>query len=286
MTAFTETELRALMAKAVREVRAANPLAPSITNTVTQNFVANAQLAVGGSAAMVYLPDEGESVGRSAGATYINLGTLLPVYAETIPRTAQALAAAGKPWVLDPVGIGIGSLRAQLLRQAKPCKPALVRANASEVIALANLWELETVAASGEGPRGVDATDSVEAAEAAARTIARFTGGAVAVSGAVDLVTDGTTAVRLTGGSPLMERITGAGCSLGGVAAVFCCVADPFVAALTATAAYNVAGTRAAARTDAPGSFQVAFLDELYRLTPEDVAEAPLHLVASGKETL
>lgn len=301
MTAFTETELRALMATAVREVRAANPLAPSITNTVTQNFVANAQLAVGGSAAMVYLPDEGEAVGCSAGATYINLGTLLPVYEETIPRTAQALAAAGKPWVLDPVGIGIGSLRSQLLRQVKPCKPALVRANASEVIALANLWELEVAAApaaadgggtagraaaSGEGPRGVDTTDSVEAAEAAARAIARFTGGAVAVSGPVDLVTDGTTAVRLTGGSPLMERITGAGCSLGGVAAVFCCVADPFVAALTTTAAYNVAGTRAAARADAPGSFQVAFLDELYRLTPEDVAEAPLHLVASRKETL
>ena len=286
MTAFTETELRALMAKAMREVRATNPLAPSITNTVTQNFVANAQLAVGGSAAMVYLPDEGEAVGLSAGATYINLGTLLPVYEETIPRTAQALAAAGKPWVLDPVGIGIGSLRSQLLRQVQPCKPALVRANASEVIALANLWELKVAAASGEGPRGVDTTDSVEAAEAAAAAIARFTGGAVAVSGPVDLVADGTTAVRLTGGSPLMERITGAGCSLGGVAAVFCCVADPFVAALTATAAYNVAGTRAAARVDAPGSFQTAFLDELYRLTPEDGAEAPLSLVASRKETL
>lgn len=304
MTTFTETELRALMAKALREARTANPLAPSITNTVTQTFVANAQLAVGGSAAMVYLPDEGEAVARAAGATYINLGTLLPVYEETIPRTAQALAAAGKPWVLDPVGIGIGSLRSQLLRHVQPCKPALVRANASEVIALANLWGLETKATpapgtagatadegplsdadaasaeatAGEGPRGVDTTDSVEAAEAAAAAIARFTGGAVAVSGPIDLVTDGTAAVRLAGGSPMMERITGAGCSLGGVAAVFCCVADPFVAALAATAAYNVAGTRAAARTDAPGSFQVAFLDELYHLTPEDVADAPLQL--------
>ncbi|MDE8702558.1 hydroxyethylthiazole kinase [Adlercreutzia equolifaciens] len=284
MTTFTETELRALMAKAVREVRATNPLAPSITNTVTQSFVANAQLAVGGSAAMVYLPDEGEAVAQASGATYINLGTLLPIYEETIPRTAQALAAAGKPWVLDPVGIGIGSLRSQLLRQVQPCKPALVRANASEVIALANLWGLEAdeevTDASASGPRGVDATDSVDAAEAAAAAIARFTEGAVAVSGPIDLVTDGTTTVRLTGGSPLMECITGAGCSLGGVAAVFCCVADPFVAALAATATYNVAGTRAAARTDAPGSFQVAFLDELYHLTSEDVADAPMKLEA------
>ena len=102
------------MARAVHEVRETNPLAPSITNTVTQNFVANAQLAVGGSAAMVYLPDEGECVAALGGAVYINLGTLLPVYEQTVPATARACAAAGKPWVLDPVGIGIGRAARQV----------------------------------------------------------------------------------------------------------------------------------------------------------------------------
>lgn len=288
MTTYSEIELRTLMAKAVNEARATTPLAPSITNTVTQNFVANAQLAVGGSAAMVYLPDEGACVAALGGATYINLGTLLPIYEETIPRTARTLADAGKPWVLDPVGLGIGSLRTQLLLAVRDCKPAIVRANASEVIALAALWEL-TTADAGSGPRGVDATDSVDAAEAAARAIAQFIGGAVAVSGPTDLVTDGCAVARLSGGSPLMERITGSGCSLGGVATVYCCVADPFVAALAATAAYNLAGTRAdaavraAAQPAAPGpaSFQVAFLDELARLTAEDIAEAPLTLEAT-----
>ncbi|WP_229249823.1 hydroxyethylthiazole kinase [Desulfosporosinus shakirovi] len=37
------------------------------------NFVANAQLAVGGSAAMVYLPDEGEFLVKAGGAAYINI---------------------------------------------------------------------------------------------------------------------------------------------------------------------------------------------------------------------
>lgn len=59
---------------------------------------------------MVYLPDEGECVAALGGAVYINLGTLLPVYEQTVPATARACAGAGKPWVLDPVGIGIGSL--------------------------------------------------------------------------------------------------------------------------------------------------------------------------------
>ena len=49
-------QLKQNVVKAVDEIRATNPMAGSITNTVTIDFVANAQLAVGGSAAMVYLP--------------------------------------------------------------------------------------------------------------------------------------------------------------------------------------------------------------------------------------
>ena len=132
-----QKQLEASIAKAAADVRANNPLAGSITNTVTIDFVANAQLAVGGSAAMVYLPDEGETLVAAGGAVYLNMGTLFPIYEETIPRTAAAAQAAGKPWVLDPVGIGIGSLRTKLLSELKQHKPAIVRGNASEIIALA-----------------------------------------------------------------------------------------------------------------------------------------------------
>ena len=279
--AVDEAALRASLARAVAAVQAESPLAPSITNTVTQNFVVNAQLAVGGSAAMVYLPDEGEQVAAMGGAVYLNLGTLLPIYEQTIPRTARACVEAGTPWVLDPVGLGIGQLRTDLLRGLRATPPAIVRGNASEIIGLAKLWGLgsDGVAAEGsqgEGPRGVDTTDEVDAARTAAVALARFIGGAVAVSGPVDLVTDGAVVVRIPGGSPLMCAVTGSGCSLGGVAAVYACVADPFTAALTATTLYNLAGARAAGRCEGPGSFQVAFLDELHRATPEDVAAAPL----------
>ena len=88
---------------------------------------------------MVYLPDEGETLVAAGGAVYLNMGTLFPVYEETI-RTAAAAQAAGKPLRSDPVGIGIGSLRTKLLSQLKEYKPAIVRSNASEIIALAGLW--------------------------------------------------------------------------------------------------------------------------------------------------
>ena len=271
-------QLQSGIVEAASKVRANNPMAGSITNSVTIDFVANAQLAVGGSAAMVYLPDEGECLVAAGGAVYINMGTLLPVYEETLPRTAAAAHAAGKPWVLDPVGIGIGSLRTELLRGFKPCKPAIVRGNASEIIALAGLWDLEGDASELSRARGVDTTDTVEAARDAAVALARYTGGAVAVSGESDLVTDGSTVAYSTGGSALMGKVTGFGCSLGGVAAVYATQGDPFTAALAAVAHYNVAGTRAAAAADAPASFKVAFIDELYRATPDDIANNPLRI--------
>ena len=271
-------QLQSGIAEAASKVRANNPMAGSITNSVTIDFVANAQLAVGGSAAMVYLPDEGECLVAAGSAVYINMGTLLPVYEETLPRTAAAARAAGKPWVLDPVGIGIGSLRTKLLRGFKPYKPAIVRGNASEIIALAGLWDLEGDASELSRARGVDTTDTVAAARDAAVALARYTGGAVAVSGESDLVTDGLTVAYSTGGSALMGKVTGFGCSLGGVAAVYATQADPFTAALAAVTHYNVAGTRAATAADAPASFKVAFIDELYRATPDDIANSPLRV--------
>ena len=271
-------QLKQHMVKTVEEIRATNPMAGSITNTVTIDFVANAQLAVGGSAAMVYLPDEGEALVAGGGAIYLNMGTLFPIYEQTIPRAAKAAHDAGKPWVLDPVGLGIGSLRTQLVNELKQYKPAIVRGNASEIIALAGLWGLEGEAADLSRVRGVDTTDTVDAARDAAVALARYTGGAVVVSGKVDLITDGTTVAKSHGGSPLMSKITGCGCSQGGVLAVYACAADPFTAAVCGTAVYNVAGTRAATVADAPASFKVALLDELYRATAQDIADNRLEL--------
>ncbi len=271
-------EMRGAIADAARAARAVNPLAGSVTNGVTMEFVANAQLAVGGSAAMVYLPDEGEFLVDAGKAAYVNLGTLLPVYEKTVPAVARRAFETKTAWVLDPVGIGIGSLRTQLLEAVRAFKPSVVRGNASEIIALAGVWGVLGGAGEMARVRGVDTTDPVSAARGAAVAIARFTGGAVAISGEEDLVTDGDVVVYLRGGSPLMEKVTGFGCSLGGVMAVYAAVADPFVAAVAGAAHYDVAGARAAQRAGAPASFKTAFVDELYLASPDDVASCEMRI--------
>ncbi|MFS8540866.1 MAG: hydroxyethylthiazole kinase [Tissierellales bacterium] len=274
---MNKEEIQQQIFQAVEAVKRTNPLVGSITNMVTINFVANAQLAVGGSAAMVYLAEEGEILAKAGQAMYINVGTLLPIHEHALPHVAKVLHDTGKPWVLDPVAVGIGSMRTHLLKQFKEFKPNIIRGNASEIIALAGLWELDGGIAISKA-RGVDSTDSVMAAKAAAVSLAKWTGGAVAVSGDIDLITDGKLMAYSYGGSHFMPKITGAGCSLGGVMAVYLAVTSPFVAALTGTAVYNLAGTRAEKTADGPGSFQIQFLDELYKASAEDIANNPFDI--------
>ena len=274
---MTSDMLKQAIEQAAATVRQTNPLTPSITNTVTINFVANAQLAVGGSAAMVYLPDEGEGLARICDAMYINVGTLFPIYAETLTKTAKTLHEEQKPWVLDPVAIGLGKMRTDLLTQFKEYKPSIIRGNASEIIALAGLWNVSGGSAVSD-VRGVDSTDTVQAAKDAAMALASWTGGAVAVSGKEDLITDGKQVALSRGGSPMMPCITGTGCSLGGVMAVYAAAADPFVAAVTGAAVYNLAGSRAEQYVKGTGSFQTAFIDELYTARPADIAAIPFTL--------
>ncbi len=271
-------DLKKQIIQAVEKVKQTNPMAASITNTVTINLVANTQIAVGGAAAMVYMPDEGEFIARAGGATYINVGTLFPVYEQTLPSTAKVLHDTGKPWVLDPVAIGIGSLRTKLLQQFKKYKPSVIRGNPSEIIALAGLWNLDG-GTDVSNVRGVDSTDPVNAAKVAAVALAKCTGGAVAVSGETDLVTDGSSIVNSYGGSHFMEKITGAGCSLGGVIAIYATASSPFIAALTGTAVYNLAGNRAEKKVDGPASFQTQFIDELYKATAADIANNPFDII-------
>ena len=156
------------------------------------------------------------------------------------------------------------------LRQLKEFKPSIVRGNASEIISLAKFWNL--IEDDGGQVRGVDSTEKVSSAKAAAIALAKFTGGAVAVSGEEDFVTDGTEEISCAGGSILFTKITGSGCALGGVMAVYLTVATPFIAALTATTMFNLAGTKAAAQFATPASFKVNFLDNLYELTAQEVA--------------
>ncbi len=251
----TPAEVLTTTGALLAQVRTHGPLVQCLTNTVTTNLVANAVLAVGASPAMVDIPGEAGVLAQVAGAVLINLGTPSAEQREAMVEAAGAASEAGTPWVLDPVGVGALPIRTALAQQLLELRPTLVRGNSSEIRVLAG---------SGSGARGVDSVDEVDEARAAAIEVAQSSGAIVAVSGEVDLITDGTTVVRVANGTELFTRITGAGCALGAVTAAFVAVGeDPLMATVAASTAYAIAGEVASMEANGPGSFEVALLDAL-----------------------
>lgn len=237
----------------------AAPLVHCLTNTVVQTLTANALLAVGAAPAMVDEPQEAEGFAAVASAVLVNLGTVHERTATAMRLAARSAATAGTPWVLDPVAVGGLAFRTGLAAELLDSRPAVVRGNASEVMALAG---------AGAGGRGVDSTATADDALEAAATLAARTGGVVAVSGPVDLVTDGSRTVRIGGGSVLLTRTTGAGCALGALVAAYVAVSgDALTGAVAAHAHVALAAEAAAAVAAGPGTFAPLWLDALDAVT-------------------
>jgi hydroxyethylthiazole kinase len=252
------------------EMRAARPLVQNITNFVSMDIAANALLAVGASPAMVHAPEETGEFTPRVDALVINVGTLSKDSAHAMEQAATIARVHGRPWLLDPVAAGAMTFRDDLILRLLRHRPAIIRGNASEIIATARAAGLTQDDAA---PRGVDSVHTPQEAEALAVKLARHCFCAVVATGAVDVVTDGERIARVANGSPLMPRVTALGCSMSAVMGAFLAVAsDPFEAAFAATALYGVAGERAAAQAQGPGSLRTAFLDALYAISPDEVA--------------
>jgi len=235
--------------------RRCSPLVHCITNDVVQAFTANILLALGASPAMVVEPDEAEQFAAIADALLVNVGTLTALQAQAIQRGIDSALVADTPWVLDPVAVGGLAFRTDFCQQIIQKKPAAIRGNASEIIALAGL--------SGGG-RGVDSTDSAASALPAAQILASQTGAIVVVTGEVDYVTNGSRTRTVSGGSILMTRVVGTGCALSAVVAACCALPGDRLDNIAAGCGFmKQAGSLAAQQSQGLGSFAVGFLDAL-----------------------
>lgn len=256
----------------LESLRRGRPLVQCVTNFVSMDLTANVLLALGASPAMVDAVEEaGEFIGL-ADALVCNIGTLSRVRIESLERAAAAAHARGRPWALDPVGVGATQFRNAAVERLLGHQPTAIRGNASEIIAMARNAELTSRATHS---KGVDGFDSADDALALSTSLAQRNRCVVAATGFVDIVTDGARVARLSNGSPLMTRVTGLGCALTAVVAAFLAVtADPFEAVVAALAVYGVAGDMAAASARRPGSFRVAFIDALDAIGADDLARA------------
>lgn len=260
---MTQTVDATQVADALQALRERAPLVQCLTNTVVQQWTANVLLAAGASPAMVDNPHEAPEFAAVADGVLVNLGTPHDDTAEAMEAAVSSAVANDRPWVLDPVAVGGLGWRTRIARDLLIRNPTVIRGNASEIAALSG----------GEGGRGTDSTMDPEGVLDAAAALARSTGAVIAISGPVDVLTDGERTVRLGHGHPWLTRVTGAGCSLGALVAAYTAVSTPLIAAAAATAHLTLAAEAAAQSAHGPGTFAVQLLDQLELMQPADLGK-------------
>ncbi len=244
-------------------VRARSPLVHNITNYVAMNSTANALLAVGASPVMAHALDEVEDMVGIASALVINIGTLSESWVAAMKKAAQRAAQKGIPIVYDPVGAGATPYRTRtILDLLHTSPPAIIRGNASEIMA---------VAGASSTTRGVDSAAAAASALESARTLSQRHDCVVCISGETDHIVRKDKTALIKNGHELMPKVTGLGCTATALCGAFAAVADPFRAAVSAMAVMGIAGEIAAERSSGPGSMQVNFLDALYNMTGADI---------------
>ena len=232
-----------MLSDCMDQLKRTAPLVHNITNYVTVNDVANILLACGASPIMADDADEVEEITSVCSGLNINIGTLNKRCIESMYRAGKKAKELGHAVLLDPVGAGASSLRTRTAL-------GLIREISFDVIR-GNISEIKTLSQGDGTTKGVDADvadavteDTLDEAIAFVRAFAVQTGSVIAVTGAIDLVTDGDTCYVIRNGRPEMGKITGTGCQLSGMMTAFL-AANPdrkLEAAAAAVCAMGLAG--------------------------------------------
>lgn len=248
--------------------REQTPVVHCITNYVTVNDVANMILACGGSPIMADDEAEAAAITSLSTALLINIGTLNTRTIASMIKAGKKANALGHPVILDPVGAGASPLRTQsVMRLIEQVRFTVIKGNISEIKCIAGV----AFTAQGVDAAPSDADDMSHLPQTLdfIKAFSRKSGALIAVTGKVDLLTDGCQTALVRNGTAMMSKITGAGCMLGGVIGALCGAnpAHPFDAALAGIAAHGLCGETAYRRVQAAGggtsSFRTAFIDAM-----------------------
>lgn len=261
--------------KILTAVRGRKPLVQCITNFVTVNDCANIILAAGGSPTMASHPLEVEEAVRSVQALVCNMGAIERL--ESMILAGKEAMRLGTPVILDPVGAGGTGLRRNAVRQLLASVHfTVIRGNASEIRYLAG----EQTTGSGVDVRDMDeiTEDNLKSAVTMAADLAKKLDTVIAVSGKIDVVSNGRESCVLRNGCDTMARITGSGCMLTALIGTFCgSCQDSFAASCAAMAAMGISGEIAEAKRLGRGSgnatFRTDLIDAVFNLSEKQLKE-------------
>ncbi len=280
------------LCEAIVNLRDKKPLIEQVTNYVTINDCANVTLAIGASPVMGDGFEEVDQMTMISDALVINYGVINGASLKTMIKAGKTANKHNIGIVLDPVGVGATQFRNEaivdLLTQVHP---TIIKGNASEIMSLSGM---------NTQSKGVDSSaDSLEAIDAALK-VARDHRCVCAVTGRIDIITDGRYTVKIYNESDLLSYITGTGCMITSLAASFLGGgASPLVSAVGGILAMSIAGEEAAIRENEENngiaSYREDVMNNIYKFNQYSIRDLanievekveykyPLYLVTDEK---
>lgn len=249
-------------AQCLRALQKKRPLVHCLTNEVVQELTANVLSCAGASPAMVVDETEAREFAAIADALLINLGTPTPQRVKAMLAAIHSANEHHRPWVLDPVAAGVIPSRDKLIGELIALKPTAIRANASEILAIAG---------QGQGGQGVDSLNTSDDALPSAQRLARELHTIVCVTGETDYITDGERVLATQGGHPIAQVFVGTGCSLSALVAAFLGTTPTLEAVATACLMAKMAARYAVLQMSGMGSFVNYYLEGLYTIKPDSL---------------
>ena len=250
-----------------------SPKIHCLTNPVTMQDVANILLAAGGSAVMGQDTQEVCEITSFCQGTLLNTGVPDTAKIQACILAGQKANALSHPVVLDPVGAGASTFRKKELKKLLgTVHPTAIRCNQEEAVVLCSLLSDADAPLAHGGVESSLTLNEEDVCQIARKTAALFHC-AVLITGPEDVVSDGNTTRLLTGGDSRIRRITGGGCMLSALCALFLCACDSaFDAVSTAGILWREVAFEAGRRTDAAGSGIGSFHVHLFDVLEEHLA--------------
>jgi Hydroxyethylthiazole kinase, sugar kinase family len=250
-----------------QSIKLKKPLIHCITNPISINDCANMVLAVGAKPIMAEHPLEVSEITSVSKSLAVNLGNITDIRMESMLISGKTAFEKKIPQVIDLVGVGCSKLRLDYAKKfISECHPSVIKGNMSEIKAICGIKS---------NAKGIDVgvcdivteqnfDESIEAL----KELSLQTGSVIAVTGAVDIITNGTDTYLITNGCEMLSMVTGTGCMLTALIASYISSGNILDSTVLAVALMGICG-ELSLNVKGTGSFRTELIDNMFSISDD-----------------
>jgi hydroxyethylthiazole kinase len=254
-----------------QSVKSKKPLIHYITNPISINDCANIVLAVGAKPIMAEHPLEVAEITAASKSLGVNLGNITDNRMKSILISGKMAFEKKIPQVIDLVGVGCSKLRMNYAKEyILKCRPNVIKGNMSEIKAICGIES---------NSKGIDVgacdivrEENIDESIEMLKNLSLQTGAVIAVTGVVDMITNGTDTYLITNGCEMLSMITGTGCMVTSLIASYISSHNILEGTLLAIALMGICG-ELSQHAKGTGSFRTELIDHMFSISDRMIME-------------